>query len=291
MLYSMTGYGRAEQTINGKTFLVEVKSLNGKQFDLRLNIPSLLKPFEFDVRNILSEGLQRGSVECNITLKQNGASKPVTINTELAKAYYLHVAELASELNLQTGDILSTILKLPDVITPSTEMLSDEEWKGFELVLKEAISFLNVHRMDEGKSLEKDLLLRLTNIEIQQKQIVELEPLRRQRIRDGLLKVLEENVGKDNYDPNRLEQELIYYIEKIDISEEQVRLNNHCKYFRDILNEKDMSKGKKLSFILQEFGREINTTGSKAYDAVMQKCVILMKDELEKAKEQVLNVL
>jgi uncharacterized protein (TIGR00255 family) len=287
----MTGYGRAEQTINGKTFLVEIKSLNGKQFDLRLNIPSLLKPFEFDVRNVLSEGLQRGSVECNITLKQNGASKPVTINTDLAKAYYLPVAELAAELNLQTGDILSTILKLPDVITPSTEMLSDEEWKGFELVLKEAISFLNAHRADEGKSLEKDLLLRLTNIEIQQKQIVELEPLRRQRIREGLLKVLEENVGKDNYDPNRLEQELIYYIEKIDISEEQVRLNNHCKYFRDILDEKDMSKGKKLSFILQEFGREINTTGSKAYDAVMQKCVILMKDELEKAKEQVLNVL
>ncbi len=291
MLYSMTGYGRAEQTINGKTFLVEIKSLNGKQFDLRLNIPSLLKPFEFDVRTILSEGLQRGSVECNITLKQNGASKPVTINTELAKAYYLPVAELAAELKLQTGDILSTILKLPDVITPSTEMLSDEEWKGFELVLKEAISFLNAHRMDEGKSLEKDLLLRLTNIELQQKQIVELEPLRRQRIREGLIKVLEENVGKDNYDPNRLEQELIYYIEKIDISEEQVRLNNHCKYFRDILNEKDISKGKKLSFILQEFGREINTTGSKAYDAVMQKCVILMKDELEKAKEQVLNVL
>lgn len=291
MLYSMTGYGRAEQTINGKSFLVEIKSLNGKQFDLRLNIPSLLKPFEFDVRNILSEGLVRGSVECNITLKQNGASKPVTINTELAKAYYQPVAELAAELHLQTGDILSTILKLPDVITPSTEMLTDEEWKGFALVLKEAISFLNAHREDEGKSLEKDLLLRLSNIEIQQKQIVELEPIRRQRIREGLLKVLEENVGKDNYDPNRLEQELIYYIEKIDISEEQVRLNNHCKYFRDILNEKELSKGKKLSFILQEFGREINTTGSKAYDAVMQKCVILMKDELEKAKEQILNVL
>lgn len=291
MLYSMTGYGRAEQTINGKTFLVEIKSLNGKQFDLRLNIPSLLKPFEFDVRNILSEGLQRGSVECIITLKQNGASKPVTINTDLAKAYYQPVAELAAELNLQTGDILSTILKLPDVITPSTEMLSDDEWKGFEVVLKEAIALLNAHRMNEGKSLEKDLLLRLSNIEIQQKQIVELEPLRRQRIREGLMKVLEENVGKENYDPNRLEQELIYYIEKIDISEEQVRLNNHCKYFRDILSEKDISKGKKLSFILQEFGREINTTGSKAYDAVMQKCVILMKDELEKAKEQVLNVL
>jgi len=287
----MTGYGRAEQTINGKTFLVEIKSLNGKQFDLRLNIPSLLKPFEFEVRNLLSEGLQRGSVECIITLKQNGASKPISINTDLAKAYYHSVAALAAELHIETGDILSTILKLPDVVTSSTEVLTDDEWKGFALVLKEAIGLLNVHRIDEGKSLEADLLLRLKNIEEQQALIVTLEPQRRLRIREGLLKLLEENVGKENYDPNRLEQELIYYIEKIDISEEQVRLNNHCKYFRDILQEKETSKGKKLSFILQEFGREINTTGSKANDAAMQKAVILMKDELEKAKEQILNVL
>jgi uncharacterized protein (TIGR00255 family) len=287
----MTGYGRAEQNINGKTFLVEIKSLNGKQFDLRLNIPSLLKPFEFEVRNLLSEGLQRGSVECIITLKQNGASKPVSINTDLAKAYYHSVAELAAELHIETGDILSTILKLPDVVTASTEILTDDEWKGFSLVLKEAIGLLNAHRIDEGKSLEADLLLRLKNIEEQQALIVTLEPQRRLRIREGLLKLLEENVGKENYDPNRLEQELIYYIEKIDISEEQVRLNNHCKYFRDILQEKEPSKGKKLSFILQEFGREINTTGSKANDAAMQKAVILMKDELEKAKEQILNVL
>ena len=287
----MTGYGRAEQTINGKTFLVEIKSLNGKQFDLRLNIPSLLKPFEFEVRNLLSEGLQRGSVECIITLKQNGASKPISINTDLAKAYYHSVAELAAELHIETGDILSTILKLPDVVTSSTEILTDDEWKGFSLVLKEAIGLLNAHRIDEGKSLEADLLLRLKNIEEQQALIVTLEPQRRLRIREGLLKLLEENVGKENYDPNRLEQELIYYIEKIDISEEQVRLNNHCKYFRDILQEKEPSKGKKLSFILQEFGREINTTGSKANDAAMQKAVILMKDELEKAKEQILNVL
>ena len=291
MLYSMTGYGRAEQTINGKTFLVEIKSLNGKQFDLRLNIPSLLKPFEFEVRNLLSEGLQRGSVECIITLKQNGASKPISINTDLAKAYYHSVAALAAELHIETGDILSTILKLPDVVTSSTEVLTDDEWKGFALVLKEAIGLLNVHRIDEGKSLEADLLLRLKNIEEQQALIVTLEPQRRLRIREGLLKLLEENVGKENYDPNRLEQELIYYIEKIDISEEQVRLNNHCKYFRNILQEKEPSKGKKLSFILQEFGREINTTGSKANDAAMQKAVILMKDELEKAKEQILNVL
>lgn len=291
MLYSMTGYGRAEQAIGDKNFLVELKSLNGKQFDLRLNIPALLKPYEFDVRNILNEGLQRGSVECNITIKLNGANKPVTINTDLAKAYFQPVAQLADELGLATGDILSTILKLPDVITPSTEMLSEAEWSHFETLLKDAIAQLNNHRKEEGKSIEADLLTRLQNIEEQQQLITQLEPLRRTKIKEGLMKVLEENVGKENYDPNRLEQELIYYIEKIDISEEQVRLNNHCAYFRTVLNEPSLSKGKKLSFILQEFGREINTTGSKAYDANMQKAVILMKDELEKAKEQILNVL
>lgn len=291
MLYSMTGYGRAEQTLFDKTFLIEVRSLNGKQFDLRLNIPALLKPFEFDIRNLLNEGLQRGSVECVITIKQNGASKPVTINTDLAKAYYQPVSELANELKLPHGDILSTILKLPDVITPSTETLSDEEWKSFERLMKAAIGDLNEHRKDEGKSLEADLLLRIANIEAQQQAIQALEPKRRAKIKEGLVKVLEDNVGKDNYDPNRMEQELIYYIEKIDISEEQVRLKNHCDYFRTILEEKDISKGKKLSFILQELGREFNTTGSKAYDSQMQQCVILMKDELEKAKEQVLNVL
>lgn len=291
MLHSMTGYGRAEQTLADKTYLVEVRSLNGKQFDLRLNIPALLKPFEFEIRNQLNEGLLRGSVECSITIKQNGASKPVSINTDLAKAYFEPVAQLADELKLQTGDILSTILKLPDVITPSTEMLSDEEWNGFVKVLKEAIFQLNKHRMDEGRSIETDLLLRITNIESYQHQIADLEPLRRNKIKEGLVKVLEENVGKENYDANRLEQELIYYIEKIDISEEQVRLKNHCDYFRSVLDEKEPGKGKKLSFILQEFGREINTTGSKAYDSTIQKCVILMKDELEKAKEQILNVL
>jgi uncharacterized protein (TIGR00255 family) len=291
MLHSMTGYGRAEQTLADKTYLVEVRSLNGKQFDLRLNIPALLKPFEFEIRNLLNEGLLRGSVECSITIKQNGASKPVSINTDLAKAYFEPVAQLAEELHLQTGDILSTILKLPDVITPSTEMLSDEEWNGFVKVLKEAIFQLNKHRMDEGKSIETDLLLRITNIESYQNQIAALEPLRRNKIKEGLVKVLEENVGKENYDANRLEQELIYYIEKIDISEEQVRLKNHCDYFRSVLAEKEPGKGKKLSFILQEFGREINTTGSKAYDSAIQKSVILMKDELEKAKEQILNVL
>jgi uncharacterized protein (TIGR00255 family) len=287
----MTGYGRAEQTIGDKTFLVEVRSLNGKQFDLRINIPALLKPFEFEIRNMLNEGLQRGSVECFITIKQNGTGKPVSINTDLAKSYYEPVAALAQELGLPQGDLLSTLLKLPEVITASSDTLSDSDWEGFQKVLKEAIYQLNEHRKSEGLSLEADLLLRVSNIEMHQEALTILAPKRRIKIKEGLVKLLEEQVGKENYDSNRLEQELIYYIEKIDISEEQVRLNNHCAYFRSILAEKEISKGKKLSFILQEFGREINTTGSKANDVEIQQLVILMKDELEKAKEQILNVL
>jgi uncharacterized protein (TIGR00255 family) len=287
----MTGYGRAEQTINEKVFLVEVRSLNGKQYDIRLLLPALLKPFEFDVRNILNEGLVRGSIECTITIKQNGGAKPVVINTELLKAYYTQVVKLAEELQVNVDNILSTLLKLPDVITPSTDMLNDDEWAAFKSLLQQAIKQLNDHRKTEGESMEEDLLERIQSIEDQQTAIALLEPKRREKIRDGLKRVLEENVGKDNYDPNRLEQELIYYIEKIDISEERVRLKNHCDYFRSILKEKEIVKGKKLSFILQEIGREINTTGSKAYDAEVQKAVVLMKDELEKAKEQILNVL
>lgn len=287
----MTGFGRTEQAVGDKVFLAEVKSLNGKQFDLRITIPALLKPFEFDIRNILQEKLVRGSVECIIYIKQNGAAQPVTINKELAKAYYQPILELSQELNLNPGDVLSALLKLPEVITPSNIILTDEEWKGFEKVLTGAVEQLKEHRIDEGKSLEEELVLRIENILINSVKIAALEPFRQQRIRDGLIKTLEENLGKENYDPNRLEQELIYYIEKIDITEEQVRLKNHCNYFKSILNEADEGKGKKLSFILQEIGREINTTGSKAYDAEIQKSVVVMKDELEKAKEQVLNVL
>jgi len=291
MLYSMTGYGRAEQTISEKTFLVEVRSLNGKQYDIRLLIPSLLKPYEFEVRSTLNEGLLRGSIECTISIKQNGGAKPVVINTELLKAYFTQVADLSKELNVPMENILSTLLKLPDVITQSTEVLGDDDWAELKNLLKRAIKQLNDHRVEEGKSIETDLIERIDNIEQLQVKVALLEPKRREKIREGLKKVLEDNVGKDNYDPNRLEQELIYYIEKIDISEETVRLKNHCNYFRSILAEKEIIKGKKLSFILQEIGREINTTGSKAYDADVQKAVVLMKDELEKAKEQILNVL
>lgn len=291
MLKSMTGFGRAEKNVGDKTFLVDIKSLNGKQFELQLKLPSILKPFEFDIRRLLSEKLGRGSVDCTISLKDTGSAKPVTINVDLAKAYYKPLAELSAALNLDPSHILSTLVKLPEVITPSGDTLTDTEWADFQNVLHSAIDDLNLHRLEEGKSLEEDLLNRINNISKQQEEVIKLEPLRQQKIRDGITKLLEENVGKENYDGNRLEQELIYYIEKIDISEEQVRLKNHCDYFKSLLNEAEESKGKKLSFVLQEIGREINTTGSKAYDATIQKCVVMMKDELEKAKEQVLNVL
>ncbi len=291
MLKSMTGFGRAEKAVGDKTFLVDIKSLNGKQFELMLKMPAFLKPFEFDIRRILSQQLGRGSVDCTISLKESGASKPVSINTELAKAYYKPIAALSAELNLDPSAILSTLIKLPEVITPTGETLNDTEWKAFIKVIEAAIADLTSHRFEEGKSLEEDLLLRINNIEKQQAQIMELEPLRKIKIKEGLVKMLEENVGKENYDANRLEQEIIYYIEKIDISEEQVRLKNHLDYFRSILKENMEEKGKKLSFVLQEIGREINTTGAKAYDSTIQKCVVIMKDELEKAKEQVLNAL
>lgn len=291
MLKSMTGFGRAERNVGDKTFLIDIKSLNGKQFDCSLKMPAFIKPFEFDIRKRLSEKLQRGTIDCTISLKQTGNAKPVSINISLAKAYFQPIAELSKELGLDHSHILGNILKLPEVITPTSDTFTDEEWLVFQAILDEAADDLNQHRLEEGKVLEADLLTRISNIEKQEELIAELEPKRKLKIREGLVKLLEDNVGAEQYDKNRLEQEIIYYIEKIDISEEQVRLKNHCSYFRTLLRDNDAEIGKKLSFLLQEIGREINTTGAKAYDSTIQQSVVLMKDELEKAKEQVLNVL
>jgi len=240
---------------------------------------------------MLQESLLRGSVDCLITIKQNGSAKPVVVNTDLIKAYYKQIALLAEELGIDTNSVLSALLRLPEVVSPSNEILAENDWAELKKVVGSALQELNDHRLEEGRSIETELELRIKNINSQEEEILKLEPVRRQRMKDELIKMLEENVGKENYDPNRLEQELIYYIEKLDITEEQVRLKNHCEYFTSILHDQEESKGKKLSFVLQEIGREINTTGSKAYDAAIQKCVVLMKDELEKLKEQILNVL
>lgn len=292
MLRSMTGYGRSEKTIGEKQVMVEIRSLNGKQIDLLLKIPSPLKPREFDIRNIINEQLQRGSIECTITIKLNGTAKPSSINMDLVTAYYHQLKSLAQKLEADHDQLLSSILRLPDVVATSTEVVTEDEWDAIKKVLEDAINMLNSHRSDEGEALEQELLLRISNIESLQKKVLALDPKRKEKIRENLLKLLQEHVSKElGVDMNRFEQELIYYIEKIDLTEEQVRLSNHCQYFRSLLTEKEINKGRKLSFLLQEIGREINTTGSKAYDADIQKFVVEMKDELEKAKEQVLNVL
>ena len=291
MLRSMTGYGRAERGVGGKVFLVELRSLNGKQFDLLLKIPAQLKPFEFEIRNILSQFLVRGSVECTITIKQNGTLRPSTVNLDLAASYYVQLKELADSLEADDSQLLASILRLPEVVATSSDQMGDADWDEFKEVIADAVQKINQHRIDEGKALEQELLLRIENIEALQQKLMAYEPLRKQKIRDNILRLLDEQVGSDGVDMNRFEQELIYYIEKIDVTEEQVRLTNHCVYFKALLAENEVSKGRKLSFLLQELGREINTTGSKAYDSDIQKCVVEMKDELEKAKEQVLNIL
>ena len=291
MLKSMTGFGRAEQTVNEKTFLVEIKALNGKQFELQLKLPPLLRPYEFEIRNTLQEQLIRGTIDCSVTIKQNGTSKPVNINTDLIKAYYNQIETLAGELNIDTNSVLSALLRLPEVVTPTNDILNEADFAEFSKVLTGALNDLNRHRSEEGAVLEKDLIKRITNINEQEAAILLLEPNRKIRIKDEINQLLDKHVGKENIDNNRMEQELIYYMEKIDIHEEQIRLRQHCEFFQSILQQPEEGKGKKLSFILQEIGREINTTGSKAYDADIQKCVVRMKDELEKAKEQVLNVL
>jgi uncharacterized protein (TIGR00255 family) len=291
MLKSMTGFGRAESTRGETTITVEIKSLNGKQFEVNLKLSPLLRPYEFDIRNQMQQALQRGTLDATINIRQNGATRPVMVNTELAKFYYQSITTLANELKLPQDDMLNVLMKLPEVVTPATEQMSEKEWNTVQDVLKQALEELDTHRSNEGTMLESDLLLRIENIESYCTKVRELDPLRKDKIRQKLEQLLAEYVGKENVDANRMEQELIFYLEKLDISEELIRLENHCRYFKDILKEPEMAKGKKLGFVLQEVGREINTTGSKANDAAIQQWVVLMKDELEKAKEQVLNVL
>lgn len=291
MLKSMTGFGRAEHTVGEKTFMVEIKALNGKQFELQLKLPALLRPYEFEIRSMLQNQLTRGTIDCYVNIKQNGITKPVNINTDLIKAYYKQIEVLAGELKIDTNAVLSSLLRLPEVVTPTMDVLSEDDFKEFCSVLNNALNDLNLHRVQEGASLEKDLITRIENIKEQEEHILALEPARMVKIKEEIHQLLAEHVGKENIDGNRLEQELIYYMEKIDIHEEQIRLRQHCEYFQEIMNASEEGKGKKMSFLLQEIGREINTTGSKAYDAGIQKCVVKMKDELEKAKEQVLNVL
>ncbi|MES2479150.1 MAG: YicC/YloC family endoribonuclease [Bacteroidota bacterium] len=291
MLYSMTGFGREEAAIGNYQIIAEIKSLNGKQSDINTRLAPALRPYEHEIRSLINIQLQRGTIDVTISVKQDGVSKPMSINTQLAKSYYKGMQEIATELGLPQEHILSTLMAMPEIVSPDQELLKEEDWKAMKEVIARSINNLRQHRQTEGSSLAQDLENCISNIEKSLKEILPFEPLRIERLRSKINTSMEEWVAAANIDKNRLEQELIYYIEKIDFSEEKIRLTQHCNYFREILSNDEEVKGKKLGFILQEVGREINTLGSKANDADIQKIIVGMKDQLEKAKEQVLNVL
>lgn len=287
----MTGFGRAENSQGENHALVEIRSLNGKQFDLNLRIPPSFKSREGEIRNLITAKTNRGSVDCTITLRTNGVAKPMVLNTDLIKYYYGSIKDVASELGLDSSQLLNAVLSLPEVVAPAAEELDELTWQLVEKTLEEALDELVEHRREEGKALDADIRSRVAQIQQTSQVIAELAPQRQVKQKEQIDKRLEEAVGKENIDANRLEQEIIYYLEKLDISEELLRLDNHCTYFLQLMDSGEPTLGKKLGFLLQEMGREINTTGSKAYDAEIQKNVVAMKDELEKIKEQILNIL
>lgn len=292
MLKSMTGFGKASGKIDERTVNVEIKSLNSqKGLDLNVKYPSKYREYEYALRNKASQILQRGKIDIYITLEHNTASSELSLNKELIKSYFEEFKAIADEVGASTENLLPTILKMPDVIGESHEEASEDELKLIEAILGKAIQEVENFRIIEGRSLEEELLLRISNIEKFSFDLSAEDKRRVVEIRERLKNNLESFVQKDKIDANRFEQEVIYYIEKLDITEELTRLKSHCAYFRTIIADKEELKGRKLNFITQEIGREINTVGSKANDAIMQKIVVNMKDELEKIKEQTNNIL
>lgn len=286
----MTGFGKGEAVCNDKKFRVELRSVNSKQLDLNIKIPGKYRAAEADVRAILTRELQRGKVDCFISFESSVTDTPAHINREAFAAYTKELREVCA-MNAVVADseyLLSTILRMPDVITSEEQEVSDDELKAIIDAAEEAAAQLNAFRIQEGAILIADLLKRIDLIEQYRHEVEPYETARveviKNRIRENIEKLAIE------VDNNRLEQEMIFYIEKLDITEEKVRLDNHCSYFREVAAEED-APGRKLGFIAQELGREINTMGSKSNEANMQRLVVKMKDELEKIKEQVLNIL
>ncbi len=291
MSKSMTGYGKAESELGNKKIIVEIKTLNSKLLDLNVRMPAVYRPKELEIRNLMSEKLERGKIELTINLEQNGDEASFTINKDLAKKYYQEVKTLADEIDQAAfSNYLPIILKMPEVMKADKEDLNDEEWEVLESVLNTTIMQVNEFRNQEGANLQRDISARIQAI-LDLMQLVEpYESVRIEQIKSRIQKNLEGLQLEANIDQNRFEQELIYYLEKIDITEEKVRLKQHCDYFLETIAGEG-SLGKKLGFIAQEIGREINTLGSKANEVNIQKIVIQMKDELEKIKEQLFNIL
>jgi uncharacterized protein (TIGR00255 family) len=286
----MTGFGRASGAFNNKQVTVEIKSLNSKNLDLFVRLPPIYRKNEIELRKIVGSALERGKIECNIQIEQNEGSKTQKINTDILKSYHKTLSELAAELGVGTQNILGTLMKMPDVFSQDEEELDEEEWNFVLSILQEAIDNHLSFRAEEGQQLADEFSLRIGNIRHAFDQVPSFEKERVASIKMRIESNLDEHIGQAKVDKNRFEQELIYYIEKFDISEETLRLENHLNYFLQTIADGG-AQGKKLGFISQEIGREINTLGSKSYHSDMQKLVVEMKDELEKIKEQVLNTL
>jgi uncharacterized protein (TIGR00255 family) len=286
----MTGFGKAVGTRGDISYNVELRSLNSKQTDVYVRLPNVFKSKELEIRTLLTKELQRGKIEMSISVLGSAADSVQTINTTLAKHYHQELKNLAGALGERTEDLLPTVLKMPDVLMNKPPELDNEEWNFVYDLVNEAIQHHSEFREAEGQSLEDDLKARIDAILGLLTEVEKYEDLRIESVRARLNKAIEELANQENLDRNRHEQEIIYYIEKMDINEEKVRLNAHLQYFVETMNQGG-GAGKKLGFITQEMGREINTLGSKAYHQEIQKIVVQMKDELEKIKEQVLNAL
>ena len=287
----MTGYGLASSDFQQSKFTVEIKSLNSKFLELNLKIPKAYSDKELLLRNECSKQIERGKVNVSINVESGLTDlKTASINQELLSIYYKQLKQAADLLGDQSNNLLQLAMNFPDVVQYQEESGSEEEWNAVQATFTTALANFQKFRADEGRVLKTDLELRINNILANLKQVEVFEPNRVPVIRERLNSHLEEAVGRDAIDQNRFEQELIFYIEKFDITEEKIRLKSHCDYFLQALNDKE-ANGKKLGFISQEIGREINTLGSKANDAQIQQIVVGMKEELEKIKEQLLNVL
>ena len=290
-LYSMTGYGKATGQVGSRTATVEIKSLNSKQLDLNLRMSACFRAGEMDFRRLIGENLIRGRIEINVSEDKNAPTQTNAINHDLFRRYYMELKSLCNELNISSECLLEVIMRIPDVLNTPDNEPNEEEWEQLKTLTLRAIGLFNDFRRKEGLVLGHDLRQRIDMIERHLDSIEQIAPERLAQVRQKLLRDMAEWVSNEAIDHNRFEQELLYYIEKLDINEEVVRLRGHLRYFLLEMAAAGHDKGKKLGFISQEIGREINTIGSKANYAQMQIIVVQMKDELEKIKEQLMNVI
>lgn len=286
---SMTGFGKAKINVKNKQIIAEVKSVNSKQLDLGLRLPLTLRDKEAEFRNIITEVAERGKVDFSIYFDGENSERKMVLNKSLASNYYKELMVFAKDVKADTSNLLAMVMNLPDVFKQEISVVDEEEIKKVKSLIQAALLEFNNFRKSEGLTLGKELEKRIQLILALLKKVEQADGKRLKLVKARIKSELHEIIGKDKIDQNRFEEELIYYVEKMDITEEKVRLKTHCDYFLSTLKEK--SSGRKLGFISQEIGREINTIGSKANDATMQKMVVQMKDELEKIKEQLMNVL